>query len=182
MKKTLCALLIVSSSLSAFSQTDNLDQLADQVKELINVNGSKLDNEDQASVKKNLRQIIQLFKLNGYEVGTSRNFFCDSNNNQLIDSDNARMIHDFSDYGVCMEALNNVKAGKSFCDYDGNILYRPNGMLIHDFSDYNNCRDAIESIARVKKYCDYANNTLRKADGTLIHDFSSLDECLRNLK
>ena len=179
--KTLSAILLLTCSLSVFAQAESLDQLAEEVKQLINNNAGDLDSNDQIQVRKNLRQIIQVFKLNGHEAPTGSSFICDSNNNQLINTDSGRMIHDFNDTTACREALANVKVGKTFCDYENNTLYSTNGTQIHDFSDSTNCRDAIASIARVKKYCDYENNTLRKADGTLIHDFSSSEECTRNL-
>lgn len=181
MIKTLSTALVLACSLSVYAQADSLEKLAQDVKQLVAQNAGSLDSDDQIQVRKNLRQIIQVFKLNGYEVGGSASYTCESNNNQLIDLDSGRMIHDFTSFEACREALANVKVGKTFCDFDNNTLYQISGKLIHDFSEGQNCRDAIASIARVNKYCDYENNTLRKADGTLIYDFSSRDECTSNL-
>lgn len=181
MKKTLFPILLLTFSFTTFAQSESLDQLAEQVKQLINADGDRLDSNDQIQVRKNLRQIIQVFKLNGSEPSSGNSFICDSNNNQLINTDNGRMIHDFSDSTACREALANVKVGKFFCDYNDNTLYSTAGSLVHDFSDSTNCRDAVSSIAKVRKYCDYNDNTLRKADGSLIYDFSSREECTKNL-
>lgn len=180
MLKTLSLTLILMTSASAFAQSQSLEDLAQEVKQLTASSG-RLDANDQTLVRKNLRQIISVFKLAGVETGSSVSVICDSNNNQLINTDTGRMLHDFTSTEHCREALANVKVGKTFCDYNDNTLYSPNGNLVHDFSDSQNCKDAIASIAKVKKYCDYNDNTLRKSDGSLIYDFSSREECTRNL-
>lgn len=181
MLKTLSLSLALSCSASAFAQNQSLEDLAQEVKQLVDGNTDRLDSNDQQLVRKNLRQIVNVFKLAGVEAGRSLSVICDSNNNQLINTDNGRMLHDFTQIEHCREALANVKVGKSFCDYNDNTLYQPNGNLVHDFSEPQNCKDAIASISRVKKYCDYNDNTLRKFDGSLIYDFSSKEECTKNL-
>jgi hypothetical protein len=180
MLKSLSLALVVMTSASAFAQSQSLEDLAQEVKQLT-ASAERLDANDQTLVRKNLRQIIAVFKIAGVETGSSISVICDSNSNQLINTDTGRMLHDFTSTEHCREALANVKVGKSFCDYNDNTLYSPNGSLVHDFSESTNCRDAIASISRVKKYCDYNDNTLRKADGSLIYDFSSREECTRNL-
>lgn len=181
MLKTFSVALILSGSLSALAQSESLEKLTQDVQQLVEQNSRQLNSNDQMQIRHNLRQVIQLFKLNGYEVGGSRNYTCESNNNHLIDLDNGGIVHDFTSIEACREALANVKAGKTFCDFDNNTLYQTNGQIIFDFTSPENCRDAIASIARVKKFCDYDNNTLRKADGSLIYDFNSREQCLSNL-
>lgn len=181
MKKTLFPILLLTFSFTTFAQAESLDQLAQEVKQLINANGDLLDSNDQIQVRKNLRQIINVFKMNGHGPTGNGSYICDSNNNQLINIDTGRMIHDFSDTNACREALNNVKAGKFFCDYSDNRLYSTAGSMVHDFSDSTNCRDAVASVAKVRKFCDYSDNTLRKSDGSLIYDFSSREDCTKNL-
>ena len=181
MKKQISVLLMLSISFSAFSQTNTLEETSQEVNQLISLHADKLNNDDQILVRKNLRQIINVFKVNGYGVPTSGSFICDSNNNQLINVESGKLIFDFSNYENCQEALRNVKIGKSFCDYTDNTLRQPSGVFVFDFSDGVNCKEAIESIYTVKKFCDYTDNTLRKFDGSLLYDFSSKEECLKGL-
>ena len=181
MKKQISILFMLSISISTFSQTNSLEEISQEVNQLISVHGDKLDENDQILVRKNLRQIINVFKVNGYGVPTGGSFICDSNNNQLINIENGKLVYDFSTSENCQEALRNVKMGKSFCDYSDNTLRQASGVFVFDFSDGVNCKEAIESIYVVKKFCDYTDNTLRKFDGTLLYDFSSKEECLKGL-
>ena len=181
MKKQISVLLMLSTSISAFSQTNTLEEISQEVNQLVSTHGDKLNNDDQLLLRKNLRQIINIFKVNGYEVPTAGSFLCDSNNNQLINLENGKLIYDFTTFENCQEARRNVKIGKSFCDYTDNTLRQASGVFVFDFSNEVNCKEAIESIYTVKKFCDYTDNTLRKFDGTLLYDFSSKEECLKGL-
>jgi hypothetical protein len=181
MKKAISTFLLLSLSVSAFSQTNSLEELSQEVNQMVAAHGDTLDANDQLSVRKNLRQILQIFKMNGNGLPTGGSYICDSNNNQLINLEGRAMIHDFSSAEHCQEALANVKKGKSFCDYNDNTLRLADGRFVFDFSDAVNCKDAVESIFKVKKFCDYNDNTLRKFDGTLLYDFSSKEDCLKGL-
>ena len=181
MKKQISVLLMLSISFSAFSQTNTLEETSQEVNQLISLHGDKLNNDDQILVRKNLRQIINVFKVNGYGVPAGGSFICDSNNNQLINLESGKLVFDFSNFENCQEALRNVKIGKSFCDYTDNTLRQASGVFVFDFSDGVNCKEAIESIYRVNKFCDYTDNTLRRFDGSLLYDFSSKEECLKGL-
>lgn len=181
MKKTIATLLLLSVSISAFSQANSLEDVSQEVNQLISRHGDKLNENDKITVRKNLRHIIQIFKTNGHDVPTGGSYICDSNNNQLISLEGRTLIHDFSDMAHCQEALANVKRGKSFCDYNDNTLRLTDGRLAWDFSDATNCKEAIETSYTVKKFCDYNDNTLRKFDGTLLYDFSSKEECMKGL-
>ena len=181
MKKQISVLLMLSISFSAFSQTNTLEETSQEVNQLISLHADKLNNDDQILVRKNLRQIINVFKVNGYGVPTGGSFICDSNNNQLINLESGKLVFDFSNFENCQEALRNVKIGKSFCDYTDNTLRQASGVFVFDFSDGVNCKEAIESIYRVNKFCDYTDNTLRRFDGSLLYDFSSKEECLKGL-
>ncbi|MBA2405083.1 MAG: hypothetical protein H0V66_09960 [Bdellovibrionales bacterium] len=181
MKKSIATLLLVSLSISAFSQANSLEGISQEVNQLISQHAEKLDANDQLTVRKNLRHIIQIFKMNGHGIPAGGSYICDSNNNQLINLDGRILIHDFSSMDHCQEAMANVKLGKGFCDYNDNTLRQANGKLVHDFSDSVNCKEAVESIYKVKKFCDFTDNTLRKFDGTLLYDFSSREDCLKGL-
>lgn len=181
MKKTISTFLLLSISISAFSQTNSLEDISKEVTLMVAAHGEKLDEEDKLSIRKNLRQVLQIFKMNGYSLPTSGSFICDNTNNQLVNVDTGIMIYDFSTTENCQEALANVKMGKSFCDYTDNTLSLADGKFVYDFSDAVNCKEAIESISKVKKFCDYTDNTLRRFDGVLLYDFSSKEECLKGL-
>ena len=181
MKKQISVLCMLSISIPALSQTNSLEEISQEVNQLISIHGEKLNNDDKLLVRKNLRQVINVFKVNGYGVPTGGSFICDSNNNQLINLESGKLIFDFSNLENCQEALRNVKMGKSFCDYTDNTLRQASGVFVFDFSDGVNCKEAIESIYKVKKFCDYTDNTLRKFDGSLLYDFSSKEECLKGL-
>ncbi len=181
MTKSASALLLLALSFSAFSQTNSIEEMSQDVSQLISTHGDKLSEDDKLSVKKNLRNILQIFKMNGQGLPTGGSYICDATNNQLINIEIKALIHDFSSYEHCTEALTNVKIGKAFCDYTDNTLRLANGQFAFDFSDGLNCKDAIESIYTVKKFCDYTDNTLRKYDGSLLYDFSSKEECLKGL-
>lgn len=181
MKKSIGTLVLLSISLAAFSQDNSLEELSLEVNQLIRSHGSKLDENDQLLVRKNLRHILNVFKTNGHSIPTGGSYICDNTNNQLINLDVRQMIHDFSSTEHCHEALKNVKIGKGFCDYNDNTLRLSDGKFVFDFSDSQNCKDSIESIYKVKKFCDYNDNTLRKFDGSLLYDFSSKEECLKGL-
>jgi hypothetical protein len=181
MKKSILALLLLSLSTTVFSQTNSLEEISQEVKQLIVAHGDKLDPNDQMLVRKNLRSILNIFKMNGYGLPTESSYICDNNNNQLINVDGGKLIYDFSSMDHCQEALRNVKVGKGFCDYNDNTLRLLDGVFVFDFSDGTNCKEAIESIYSVRKFCDYNENTLRKFDGTLLYDFSSKEECLKGL-
>lgn len=182
MKRSIATLLLLSISISAYSQNNSLEEISQEVNQLISAHGDKLDENDQLLVRKNLRHIINVFKTNGHGIPTGGSYICDNNNNQLISLEAGRLIYDFSSMDHCQEALKNVKIGKGFCDYTDNTLRLADGKFVHDFSDGENCKDAVESIFKVKKFCDYTDNTLRKTDGTLVYDFSSKEECLKGLE
>ena len=116
MKKQISVLLMLSISITALSQTNTLEEISQEVNQLVSIHGDKLNNDDQLLLRKNLRQIINVFKVNGYGIPTGGSFICDSNNNQLINLDNGKLIYDFTTFENCQEALRNVKNGKSFCD------------------------------------------------------------------
>lgn len=179
MKRAIAATLL-SLSLTAFAQTNSLDQISQEVGQMVAAHAEKLAETDKLTIRKNLRQILQIFKINGHELPTG-SFICDANNNQLINVDARKLIHDFSSADDCQQALANVKVGKNFCDLTDNTLRLIDGRLAYDFSDAVNCKDAVESIFKVKKFCDYNDNTLRKFDGSLLYDFSSKEECLKAL-
>jgi hypothetical protein len=181
MKRSILALLLFSLSTTVFSQTNSLEEISQEAKQLIVAHGDKLDPNDQMLVRKNLRSILNIFKMNGYGLPTGSSYICDNNNNQLINVDGGKLIYDFSSMDHCQEALRNVKVGKGFCDYNDNTLRLSDGFFVFDFSDGTNCKEAIESIYSVRKFCDYNENTLRKFDGTLLYDFSSKEECLKGL-
>ena len=181
MKKAITIFLLLLLSASAFSQANSLEELSQEVNQMVSAYGDTLDADDQLSVRKNLRQILQIFKMNGNGLPTGGSYICDSNTNQLFNLDGRTMIYDFSSAEHCQEALINVKKGKSFCDYNDNTLRLADGRLVHDFSESANCKDAVESIFKVKMFCDYRDNTLRKIDGSLLYDFSSKEECLKGL-
>jgi hypothetical protein len=181
MKKSILVLLLLSLSTTLFSQTNSLEEISQEVKQLIVDHGDKLDPNDQMLVRKNLRSILNVFKMNGYGLPTGSSYICDNNNNQLININGGKLIYDFSSMDHCQEALRNVKTGKGFCDYNDNTLRLSDGVFVFDFSDGTNCKEAIESIYSVRKFCDYNDNTLRKFDGTLLYDFSSKEECLEGL-
>lgn len=181
MKNIIFTLLFVSLSLTSFAQNESMEKLMEDVSKLVSKNGSDLDFEDQALVTKNLKQILQVFRLNGYEVSSMANIICESGENKLINLDTQQVLHDFSSFNKCLEALANLKNGKLFCDFDDNSLHSTDGLTVYDFSTDFNCKEAIESIFKYKKFCDHVDNTLRKANGVLLYDFSSKEECLRNL-
>jgi hypothetical protein len=181
MTKSASALVLLALSVSAFSQTNTIKEMSQDVSQLISAHGDKLSEDDKLSVKKNLRNILQIFKMNGQGLPTGGSYICDATNNQLINVEIKALIHDFSSYEHCTEALANVKIGKAFCDYTDNTLRLADGQFAFDFSDGVNCKEAIESIYTVKKFCDYTDNTLRKFDGSLLYDFSSKEECLKGL-
>jgi hypothetical protein len=181
MKRSIAALILLSLSLTAYSQNNSLEDISQEVNQLIRAHGDKLDENDQLLVRKNLRHIINVFKTNGHGIPTGGSYICDSNNNQLISMDSGKVIYDFSSMDHCQEALTNVKIGKGFCDYNDNTLRLSDGKFVYDFSDSVNCKEAVESVYTVKKFCDYNDNTLRKSDGTLVYDFSSKEECLKGL-
>lgn len=181
MKRSIAALLLLSLSLTAHSQNNSLEEISQEVNQLIRAHADKLDENDQLLVRKNLRQIINVFKTNGYGLPTGGSYICDNNTNQLISMEGGKLIYDFSSIEHCQEALQNVKIGKGFCDYNDNTLRLADGKFVHDFSSNENCKESIESVYTVKKFCDYDDNTLRKFDGTLIYDFSSKEECLKGL-
>lgn len=179
--KTITTFLLLSISISAFSQTNSLEDLSQEVAQMVAAHGDKLDENDKLSVRKNLRQILQILKMNGNGLPTGGSFACDSDNNQLINLDSRVVLYDFSADSHCQEALANVKMGKGFCDYDDSTLRLADGKFVYDFSNGANCKEAIQTIYTVKKFCDYDDNTLRKFDGTLLYDFSSKEDCQKGL-
>lgn len=181
MKKIISACLLALISMSVFSQDNSLLDISQKVKDLIARHGDSLDQNDQLLVRKNLRQILNVFKVNGYDEPSNNDFICDASNNKLMNLSTGWMIHDFNSSENCNEALSNVKVGKGFCDYSSNVLKMPDGKFVHDFNESQNCKDAVESIFKVKKFCDYSNNTLRRADGWMLYDFNSKEECLKGL-
>lgn len=179
--KLIATFVLLSISLTSFSQDNSLEELSLEVNQLIRSHADKLDENDQLLVRKNLRHILNVFKTNGHGIPTGGSYICDNSNNQLINLEGRQLIHDFSSTEHCQEALKNVKIGKGFCDYIDNTLRLADGKFVHDFSDGENCKDSVESIYKVKKFCDYSDNTLRKFDGSLLYDFSSKEECIKGL-
>jgi len=181
MKKAISAILLVSVSFAAFSQSDSLETSAKEVQQLISTHSDKLDEDDKLTVEKKLNNIIQIFKMNGYAAPNSIPYACDSQDNKLINLDTGALVYDFSNQVNCHDALVNLKNGKGFCSYDDSRLFSQEGKFVFDFFDLGNCKDAVTSIFRVKRFCDYSDSTLRKMDGTLLYDFFSVEDCLKAL-
>jgi hypothetical protein len=52
---------MLSISFLALSHTNSLEGISQEVNQLISLDGDKLNNDDQLLVRKNLRQVINVF-------------------------------------------------------------------------------------------------------------------------